>query len=130
MQKCIQRIPKGAGGASDPYEMLWQLMKVHDPVPVERESTTPLFRALGRAGPGGHTTFSTDDITHIIQRIAGAAGFDPGMFTSHSLRIGGATDYRAQGATQQDLERIGRWESDIAHIYTTEGMWTKAWHSY
>jgi hypothetical protein len=61
-----------------------------------------------------------EDVQHLLQLAAVAAGQDPGRMGSHSLRIGGAT---ALYHTTQDLEivkRFGRWASNAFHGYLWE----------
>jgi hypothetical protein len=61
-----------------------------------------------------------EDVQHLMQLAALAAGQDPNRMGSHSLRIGGAT---ALYHATQDLElvkRYGRWLSDAFHGYLWE----------
>ena len=57
----------------------------------------------------------------IAKDIAEAAGEPRGDFAAHSLRIGGASDYRdlvGVEAGKRVLKTFGRWRGDIAHVYT------------
>ena len=47
-----------------------------------------------------------------------AVGEDPSEFSTHSLRIGGATALFAAGATETVIRTMGRWSSDIYRLYT------------
>ena len=45
-----------------------------------------------------------------------------GHYTAYSLRIGGATDRKAVGASIQDVKASGRWDSDVADIYARSSV--------
>ena len=71
----------------------------------------PAFRnATGRQ-------FSTGDITSAVRSLCAAAGLDPLLYSSHSLRIGGATDLAMSGGTEVECRMAGRWHSDVWAIY-------------
>lgn len=46
-----------------------------------------------------------------IKLCAAEFGFDPALFASHSLRIGGATQLASQNASQEHIQMMGRWRS-------------------
>lgn len=46
-----------------------------------------------------------------IKACAEAFGFDPDRFATHSLRIGGASQLAANGASQDLIRMMGRWRS-------------------
>ena len=105
----------GAGGALvDAVSEVRNMLRV-DHVPAGMASTTPLFR-----DPSSNEPLCTNHLRDMIRRMMGEAGEpDLTQFGTHSLRIGGATDWRdVFGA---DAERIvtqrGRWDSDIGQIY-------------
>lgn len=67
----------------------------------------------------------------IVREIALAAGEDPSAFGAHSLRIGGASDFRdlydaTTTAGLEEAKRVlrkrGRWRSDIAFIYARTSL--------
>ena len=89
----------------------------------------PVFRNLARGGAA--SAFETRDVRAIVREIASAAGEDPAAFGAHSLRIGGASDFRdlydtstAAGLEEAKrvLKRRGRWRSDIAFIYARTSL--------
>ena len=49
--------------------------------------------------------------------VACAAGVDPSPFSSHSLRIGGATAALAAGMSPLTIRVMGRWDSDVYRVY-------------
>lgn len=59
---------------------------------------------------------STGAITSIVRRVAAAAGLR-GCYSSHSLRIGGATAAMAAGMTKEQVKAIGGWTSDAVDRY-------------
>ena len=61
--------------------------------------------------------FSTSDITSAVRSLCVAAGLDPLLYSSHSLRIGGATDLAMPGGTEVECRMAGRWHSDVWAIY-------------
>ena len=58
---------------------------------------------------------------HHVQKLlkggASRAGFNPKDFTSHSLRAGGASAMYHNGFTVEEIQRRGRWASDVWKIY-------------
>ena len=90
---------------------------------------TPVFRTAAKGGAA--TAFSTSDVLDIVREIAIAAGEDPSAYGAHSLRIGGATDFRdlfdtstetGLGEAKRALKARGRWKSDIAYIYARTSL--------
>lgn len=59
---------------------------------------------------------SSQAISSIVQRMARMTGFS-GVFSSHSLRIGGATAAMAAGITKEQIMTIGGWSSDAVDRY-------------
>ena len=66
-----------------------------------------------------------------MREIASAAGEDAAAFGAHSLRIGGASDFRdlydtTAAAGLEEAKRVlkkrGRWRSDIAFIYARTSL--------
>ena len=90
---------------------------------------TPIFRRTAR---GGTTqAYSTSDVRRIVREIAVAAGEDPAHHGAHSLRIGGASDFRdlydtSTAAGLEEVKRVllkrGRWKGDIAFIYARTSL--------
>ena len=72
-------------------------------VPAKRRGT---FRALTYA-----------ELVKGIKTLAGAAGYDPKQFASHSLRRGGATLAFRMGAPVQQIQLQGDWLSDAVYRY-------------
>ena len=70
-------------------------------VPAKKRGT---FRALTYA-----------ELVKGIKTLAGAAGYDPKQFASHSLRRGGATLAFRMGAPVQQIQLQGDWLSDAVY---------------
>ena len=92
----------------------------------------PIFRHSAKGG--ADDAISTNDVCRIVRDVAAAAGEDPADFGGHSLRVGGASDFRdlfdCSTAGLEEAERVlkkrGRWRSDIpvAFIYTRASLAT------
>ena len=111
---CFDRVPvviaKGDGSWADAYAVLCLLERV-DPVAGEARASTPAFRSASRK------QFLTREISAALRVLCVAAGLDPTMYSSHSLRIGGATDLAQSGGTEVECRLAGRWHSDVWQIY-------------
>lgn len=60
--------------------------------------------------------------TKALRRIVSSLGRDPAQYALHSGRIGGATQLVAQGASDIQIERAGRWKSLVAFmVYVRAG---------
>ena len=89
----------------------------------------PIFRTSARGGTTA--AYCTSDVRTIVREIASAAGEDAAAFGAHSLRIGGASDFRdlydtTAAAGLEEAKRVlkkrGRWRSDIAFIYARTSL--------
>ena len=58
-----------------------------------------------------------DRLTVALRRALAHVGYDPLLFASHSLRIGGVVSAAACGAGIQTLKKLGRWVSDCVLTY-------------
>jgi hypothetical protein len=113
----------GAGGEYiDAVAELNNLMRV-DPAELGREDT-PLFR-----NPKG-SPFTYDQINRLVKMLMREVGEDEHAFSTHSLRIGGATALFAAGASPTVIRTMGRWSSDCYRLYVRASYestlyWTK-----
>ena len=57
------------------------------------------------------------EVNKALKSMATYFGFDTVFFSSHCLRIGGATTMIAGGGSREDVQRIGGWGSDCDIIY-------------
>lgn len=106
-------IAPGDGSGADAYAACIRLVCV-DPVAPDARHLTPLFRqANGRP-------FTRTSITALVRSVARAAGEgqDAATFSGRSLRVGGATELAAMGASQLTIKLMGRWDSGAYRAYT------------
>lgn len=60
---------------------------------------------------------TSTEIAAIIKNAARKAGFDPARFSTHSVRIGGATALLNAGADRLVIKLMGRWLSNAFEGY-------------
>ena len=102
----------GAGGAFvDAVAEVRNMLEV-DPVDPRDAHLTPLFR-----DPLTNTPLRYDTINHAIKTLMAAIGENPDEFSTHSMRIGGATALFAAGANETVIRTMGRWSSDMHRLY-------------
>ena len=99
----------GGGTLVDAVAALWRLVH-EDPVPREKQASTPLFRTHRAGTPSAMTV---DQIREIVKAMMQALGEDPSLFGAHSLRIGGATAALTAGIHPSIIRLCGRWNSDL-----------------
>ena len=107
-------IAPGDGSGTDAYAALSDL-EAADPIPASLRATTPLF-SLGR--PRNRST--RQQVSAAVRTIIRSSGeTQPArQFAGRSLRVGGATELAARGASDLTIRLLGRWGSDAAHAYT------------
>lgn len=90
-------VPRGRHEATCPVRALraWlDAAAITDgPIFVRLDPGAPQIRLDGRA------------VAHVVQRAARRAGFDPEMFSGHSLRRGFCTETARAGASERDIAR-------------------------
>ena len=85
----------------------------------------PLFRSVGK-GRGqrlGATPLTTRSVGLVLQRAAARAGVSAESLSPHSLRRGFATTAYAQGVSEKEISRTGRWRSLVVRSYDASGRW-------
>lgn len=60
---------------------------------------------------------SYDDLQAFIKALCASAGLDSARFSTHSLRIGGATTLMKLGFAADAIQKLGRWVSDSYKRY-------------
>lgn len=63
------------------------------------------------------TFLSRFQFIRVFRKCVAAAGLAAGQYSSHSFRIGAATEAARWGLSPAVVKRIGRWESDRYRIY-------------
>lgn len=66
--------------------------------------------------------FTYDYLQQCIKTLAVGAGLHDGSFSTHSLRIGGATTLVALGYPRETVQLLGRWASDAFILYLRIGF--------
>lgn len=81
----------------------------------------PLLRSLGEAGLGADR-LSSHGVAYIIKQRAALAGFDPTMFSGHSLRAGFATSAAQAGVEAWTImKQTGHRSETTLRRYIPEG---------
>ncbi|MGO4648149.1 site-specific integrase [Nocardia sp. 2YAB30] len=71
----------------------------------------PLFPTITRHGAISDHPMSGRAVAELVKRYAARAGFDPDLFSGHSLRAGFATQAALGGASDREIMRQGRWSN-------------------
>ena len=106
--------PLVVGGGGEFVDAVWEvnnLLRV-DPTPAGQAGSTPLFR-----DPRSNTPLQYGVVNDLIKKLMSAVGEDPAGFSTHGLRIGGATALFAAGASETVVRTMGRWSSDLHRLY-------------
>ena len=99
-------IPCGRYAATDAVRLL-RAWKKH--LPEDEPGAAPLLRAVDRHGRIG-ARLSGAAVSGIVRRNAERAGLpDPGSYSGHSLRAGGATESYKGGSAPNAIAKHGRW---------------------
>jgi integrase len=77
---------------------------------------TPAAMFTARDGTPGFVSASC--VSTALQRAARSLGEDPRMYSTHSLRAGGATNMYRAGVDALTIQFHGRWASDAFKTYT------------
>jgi site-specific recombinase XerD len=81
----------------------------------------PVFRPVSKSGQVLAGRLTPHSIALIVKRHAAVAGFDPALFSGHSLRAGFLTSAAARGASLFKLMDVSRHRSaDTLRIYIRE----------
>jgi len=91
-----------------------------------RVTAGPIFRSLGTEGLGKFR-LSSHGVAYIIKQRASLAGFNPALFSGHSLRAGFATSAAQAGAeTWTIMKQTGHRSETTLRRYIREGELFKA----
>ncbi len=85
----------------------------------------PLFRSVGKGRTQrlGTTALTTRSVDLVLERAAGRAGVSTTGLSPHSLRRGFATTAYAQGVSEKEISRTGRWKSLVVRTYDASSRW-------
>ena len=102
------------GGVSKgAFEVLLELLDVHPQLPGEAPLTV-------RATSRGWKVFTRTEAFTALRLMIGCSGRDPMQFALHSGRIGEGTQLAAQGISELQIKRAGRWKSRAFVSYVRE----------
>lgn len=110
------RLVKGSGGGEAPvgaFEALVELLNVHPSLP----GRAPL---MTRQTATGWKVIKRTEAVVALRLMAANAGRNPAHYALHSGRIGGATQLAAQGVSELQIQRAGRWKSRAFMAYVRE----------
>ena len=112
---CV-RMAEGAGVGKTPvgaFEALVELLDAHPQLP----GGAPLMTR--RTASGWKVTTRTEAVV-ALRMMAASADKNPAQFALHSGRIGGATKLPAQGMSELQIQRTGRWKSRVFMVYVRD----------
>jgi hypothetical protein len=110
------RMAEGAGVGKTPvgaFEALVELLDAHPRLP----GGAPL---MTRRTVSGWKVITRIEAVVALRMMAASAGKNPAQFALHSGRIGGATKLAAQGMSELQIQRAGRWKSRAFMVYVRD----------
>lgn len=107
---------QGTGGVRG-YGALEIILDLLDLYP-ELSGSAPLMQTRTASG---WKVISRAVATKALRRMVSSLGRDPAQYALHSGRIGGATQLAAQGASDIQIQRAGRWKSLAFMVYVRAG---------
>ena len=102
----------GSGGQVGAVEIILELLRRHPSLPMDAPLTTRVVEERAVS-----TTRARATAALRLMVASAGGGEDPRLYALHSGRIGGATQLAAQGATQTQIQKAGRWKSDSYFVY-------------
>ena len=102
------------GGSAGAFELLLDLLDVHPFL----EGVSPL---MVRLTPQDWKAFRRTEAVAALRLMIASSGRDPALYASHSGRIGGASQLAAQGLSELQTHRVGKWKSRVFMSYVREG---------
>lgn len=107
------RGPGGAGLGRAPigaFEAIGRLLDVQPDLP----RSAPL---ITRFTTSGWTVVTRQEAVVALRKTVACTGRDPAQYELHSGRIGSATQLAAQGMSELQIQRAGRWKSGAFMVY-------------
>ena len=96
------------------FQLVRRLWRARD---LDQHPLAFLFPAIRRGFLVLAQPASASSLRLLVKAVVVTAGFDPSMFSGHSLRAGGATDLFASRVPYYTIKKMGRWRSETALIY-------------
>lgn len=63
------------------------------------------------------TPLTRSQFSAVLAKAVRVLGLPPHIYTSHSFRIGRATDLASRGVNSDSIKKLGRWKSDAMETY-------------
>jgi hypothetical protein len=106
--------PLVIGGGGTYVDADWEVrnMLAVDRVEEAARGSTPLFR-----DPSTNRPIAYDFMNATIKNLMLTIGEQASEYSTHSLRIGGASALFAAGANETIIRTMGRWSSDLYRLY-------------
>ena len=104
----------GDGKNNGALEFLLDLLDIYP----ELDGSAPLMQIQSAIG---WTVATCTIATKVLRRMVGSLGRDPIQYALHCGRIGRATQLAAQGASDIQIQREGRWKSLSFMVYVRAG---------
>ena len=101
----LLQVCRGPDSAVCPVEGLLNFLQVRPP------GNGPLFWHMDKS-PLTRYQFNS-----VLQKSVHLAGLGEGKFSTHSFRIGAATTAAGCGFSSEEIQRMGRWKSNVYSVY-------------
>ena len=95
-------------------EILLDLIDTHPDLDI----TAPMMQSCTTSG---WKVITRSEATRALRLLVSCVGREPSQYALHSGRIGGATHLVAQGASELQIQRAGRWKSLAFMVYVRAG---------
>ena len=109
-----QQTEKRGGREVGALEILLDLIDTHP----DLDMTAPLMQSCTTSG---WKVITRSEATRALRLLVSCVGREPSQYALHSGRIGGATHLAAQGASELQIQRAGRWKSLAFMVYVRAG---------
>ena len=110
----VQQTEKRGGREVGALEILLDLIDTHP----DLDMTAPLMQSCTTSG---WKVITRSEATRALRLLVSCVGREPSQYALHSGRIGGATHLAAQGASELQIQRAGRWKSLAFMVYVRTG---------
>lgn len=86
----------------------------------------PFFVSIDKHGHLGDGRISGEAVSHVVKTRLAAAGYDPALFSGHSLRVGFSTSAAQEGASTYKIRQVtGHWSAaSLAHYVRDTHLFT------
>ena len=110
MQQTGKKGGERGGGVRDPSRLDRHAPGSRHDRPLMQSCTTSGWKVITRS-----------EATRALRLLVSCVGREPSQYALHSGRIGGATHLAAQGGSELQVQRAGRWKSLAFMVYVRAG---------